>query len=294
MAQRPDSVWVEGKRVVTLDSVVVGRRLDVADMIRRIQQDTSFYKAFRNLRILGFTALNDLRMQDRKNNTSASLHSRTRQVVRQGCRTMQVLEEQVTGDFYESDSSYAYYTASLYASLFFTRGRICHETNVVGEPSFSLNGKKGMDRHREQLKMLFFNPGHRISGLPFMSGKTAIFDEDMASQYDFQIRHETYKGQEALLFQQTVKPGREHRVIVNEMKTWFADSSFQILGRNYSMSYRAGVYDFDVSMQVEMTRFGEWTVPSLIRYVGDWKILWKKRERGVFTATLFGFERSLP
>jgi hypothetical protein len=42
-------------------------------------------------------------------------------------------------------------------------------------------------------------------------------------------------------------------------------------------------------MQVEMTKVGELLVPALIRYVGNWKAITKKRERGIFTATLFDF-----
>ena len=41
-----------------------------------------------------------------------------------------------------------------------------------------------MEKHKEQLKMLFFNPGKKINGLPFISGKTEIFDEPMAEKYD--------------------------------------------------------------------------------------------------------------
>ena len=52
----------------------------------------------------------------------------------------------------------------------------------------------------------------------------------------------------------------------------------------------AAVYDFKVDMEVQMTKVGNLTVPSLIRYNGNWKAITKKRERGVFTATLFDFE----
>jgi hypothetical protein len=61
------------------------------------------------------------------------------------------------------------------------------------------------------------------------------------------------------------------------------------VARNYTLSYAAGVYDFNVQMQVEMTKVGDLLVPSLIRYVGNWKAITKKRERGIFTATLFDF-----
>jgi hypothetical protein len=43
-------------------------------------------------------------------------------------------------------------------------------------------------------------------------------------------------------------------------------------------------------MEVTMTKFGTYTVPSLIRYTGNWKVILKPRERGVFTATLFDFK----
>jgi hypothetical protein len=65
----------------------------------------------------------------------------------------------------------------------------------------------------------------------------------------------------------------------------------EIVGRNYDLSYNAGVYHFDVHMQVEMTKFGEYLVPHVLRYSGDWFLVSKKRERGIFTATLFNFTK---
>jgi hypothetical protein len=44
-------------------------------------------------------------------------------------------------------------------------------------------------------------------------------------------------------------------------------------------------------MEVQMTQFENLTVPSTLRYVGTWDVAFKKRERGVFTATLSLFSR---
>lgn len=284
-----DSVFSEGNRVITLHAAVVNNKLNVPAFIQRIKNDTSFYKAFKNLRVIHFKALNDIRMLDKKGGLDASLYSRTEQSVNNGCRTMQILEEKTTGDIYTDDHQFNYYTAEMYASLFFTKGSVCGETNIVAGHGFSTQGKSGMEKHKEQLKMLFFNPGKKISGLPFMSSKTAIYDDDIADRYDMDIDYEKKNGTDCYVFRQKVKKGQEDNVVVDEMNTWFNDSTFEVAARTYSLSYGAGVYDFNVSMEVQMQTFDGLTVPSLIRYNGNWKAIFKKRERGVFTATLFDF-----
>lgn len=289
IAQPVDTVFA-GKKVITLSSVVVDKNFNVPGFINKIKADSSYYKAFKNLRILGFTAINDIRMNDKNGGLKASLRSKTRQLRQNNCRTMQVLSEETIGDFYTADHDYNYYTAQMYASLFFTKGSVCGETNIVGNTEFDLSGKAGMEKHKEQLKMLFFNPGKKIKGLPFMSNKTAIYDDEMADSYDMDIDMQHYNGRNCYVFTQKVKPGKEGSVVVDEMITWFDDTSFDVVGRTYALSYDAGVYDFKVNMEVQMTKFGELTVPSLIRYVGNWKAITKRRERGVFTATLSNFE----
>ncbi len=285
-----DTIVEVGKKIITLREVVVNTKLNVPAFIEKIKNDSSFYKAFKNLRILGFSAINDIRMLDKKQQLLASLHSKTKQNRQAGCRSMKILEETITGDIYSTKPYFNYYTAQMYASLFFTTDTICGETNIVGDKQFSTSGKSGMEKHKEQLKMLFFNPGQKISGLPFMSNKTALFSDDMADRYDMSIDRDQYNNTSCYIFHQKVKSGREASVVIDEMTTWFNDSSFEVVARNYSLSYDAGVYDFKVKMEVQMTTVGTLTVPSLIRYIGNWKAIFKKRERGIFTATLFDFE----
>ena len=285
-----DSSIIVGKKMITLSEVVIDNKLNVPTFIERIKNDSSFYKAFRNLHILGFTALNDIRMLNKAGNMQASLHSKTKQLHKNNCNTTQVLDETVTGDIYNENHEFNYYTAKMYASLFFVKDSVCGEDNIVKGRIISMEGKSGMEKHKEQLKMLFFNPGRRIDGLPFMSNKTAIFDDEMAGKYDMSIDMDFYHGIYCYIFKQKVRPGSEDDVVIDEMTTWFNDSTYEVVARNYSLSYDATVYDFKVSMEVEMATYKNLTVPSLIRYSGNWKAIFKKRERGVFTATLFDFE----
>lgn len=284
-----DTVVTVGRKVITLTEVVLDKKLNIPTFISRVKEDTSFYKAFRNLRVLQFTAINDIRMLKKDGSIKASLHSKTRQLRKNSCRSMETLEEQVTGDMYDDDHNFNYYTANMYASLFFTKDSVCGEDNIVKGRNFSTEGKSGIEKHKEQLKKLFFNPGKKISGIPFISNKTAIFEDEMADRYDMEIDMDVYNKTSCYIFTIKVKPGQEDGVVIDEMTTWFNDSTYEVVARNYSLSYRAGVYDFKVQMQVEMTHYGQYLVPALIRYTGNWDVAFKKRERGVFTATLFDF-----
>lgn len=281
-------VNIEG-RLITLSEVVINNKINVPAFIDRVRTDTTFYKAFRTLRIIGFTALNDIRMVYKDGDIKASLRSKTKQLRNNNCRSMQTMEETTTGDIYDKNKNFNYYTGELYAGLFFTKGTICGENNIVKGIEHSTAGLSGMEKHKAQLKMLFFNPGKQINGIPFISGKTAIFDKDMADKYDMSIDMEEYNKTSCYVFKIKVKDNKKGNVVIDEMITWFNDKTFEIVARNYSLSYDAGVYDFNVQMQVELTKVGEYLVPSLIRYVGNWKAIFKKRERGIFTATLFDF-----
>jgi len=291
-AQQKDTVVVNNK-VITLSEIIIRNNVNVPSFIERVKNDTTFYKAFRNLRVLQFTSLNDIRMLDKKGKVKASLFSRTRQWAQKGCRHTLVEDEQVEGDIYNSRGNYNYYTPELYAGLFFASDTVCGETNVVKGMDIDVKGKSGMAKRKEQLKMLFFNPGKSIQGLPFVGNKAAIFDEDMAGLYNYDLDQDVHLDELCYVFTITAKPkeegGNKDKIVIDRMVTWFSVKTMEVLARHYSMSYHAGVFDFDVDMQVEMTHSGNYLVPKLLRYTGDWDIIFKKRERGIFTATLFNF-----
>jgi hypothetical protein len=281
-------------QMINLSEVVVRTDINVPKFIERVKNDTTFYKAFRNLHVLGFTSLNDIRIVDKKGNQKAALQSKTRQNRSDGCRTMDVLSETTEGDFYDKDKEYNYYTAGLYAGLFFTTGKVCGETNIVKGVTFTAKGKSGMAKSKEQLKMLFFNPGKKVPGIPFIGSKINIFDPDVAELYDFSIDQADYEGQSCYIFsvkaREDLSGGDKDKIVIDNMITWFNAKTMEVVARNYDMSYNAGVYDFDVHMEVQMTKFGEYLVPKILRYKGNWDVMFKKRERGFFTATLFDFK----
>jgi hypothetical protein len=291
-AQTRDTVDAGGA-TVTLSEVVVRSGMDVNGFIERVRRDTTFYKAFRNLRVLSYTSINDIRMFDRKGAPEASLRSRTQQTAWSGCRVTNTMESSHLGPFFDRHGDPRYYTAKLYDALFHAHDTLCGQHNMVRDHGPKLRGTSGMERHKEQLKMLFFNPGADIPGIPLMGDKTRIFDADNRRLYQFDIDISERKGIPCYVF--TISARKDlgvldrSRIVIDEMETWFDYRSFEVLQRSYAMRYDAGVYRFDVRMYVELGHAGKFLVPTLVRYDGSWKVAFQSAEKGLFTATLFDF-----
>jgi hypothetical protein len=278
----------------TLADVIIRNNFEYKDILERIKRDTSFYKAFKTLRTIGYSSFNHIEMYDKNQKMQASLDSRTRQNRIGDCRTMDVLEEKTFGNIRDGKGEFNYLTPSLYASLFFTKGTICGETNIVKGKKRTIQGS-GIEKAKEQLKMLFFNPGEKIPGIPLIGNKLDLYDDNAHELYSYKLDYVDYHGKLAYVFE--IKPKEDlgffakDRVVVDQMTTWFNPSNLEVLGRNYALSYKAGVYDFNVQMEVEMTYTPNGLlVPKILRYKGDWDVIFKKRERGLFTATLFDFK----
>jgi hypothetical protein len=288
-----DSAVRLGENMIYLKEVVVGKGLDVPSFIQFAKEDTGFYKAFKNLRVLQFRAINDIRMYNRKGRQTASLFSSTFNEVKGGCRQTKIKEETTSGDFYDEEGAYNYYTASLYASLFFTKGKVCGESNLVGQKSFDVRKEKGIEKHKEMLKMLFFYPGKTIPGLPGIGNKLGVFESPEMDYYEMIVDLVDFHGEECYFLK--IRPRADlsfwnrNKIVLTEMDTWFAVSDFSVLGKSWKLDYNAGVYDFDVTMEAQLKRFGSLTVPVVMRYNGDWDVPFKRREKGVFTATLSDF-----
>jgi hypothetical protein len=289
-----DTTLSFGNQTFTLADAIVRNNFEYKDILERIKRDTSFYKAFKTLRTIGYSSFNHIEMYDKNLKMQASLDSRTRQNKIGDCRTMDVLEEKIFGNLRDSKGEYNYVTPSLYASLFFTKGKICGETNIVKGKKRTIQGS-GIEKAKEQLKMLFFNPGEKIPGIPMIGNKLDLYDDNAHELYAYRLDYVDYHGKLAYVFE--IKPKEDlgffakDRVVVDQMITWFNPTTLEVLGRNYSLSYKAGVYDFNVQMEVEMTYTPNGLlVPKILRYKGDWDVVFKKRERGLFTATLFDFK----
>ncbi|MFT4060729.1 MAG: hypothetical protein QM642_00060 [Edaphocola sp.] len=277
---------------IMIDEVIVksdGKEgFDIGEFIQRIKDDTTFYKAFRSMHLVTYNADNDIKVYDKKGSKPiASLTSETKQICRNGCRTMDVLEQNVTGDFFDRKGNYNYYTAELYASLFFTKGKVCNEDNIVAGKLAEDAGKGSLERNKAKLKQLMFNPGSRIGGIPFMGNKPAIFDPEIAGMYDFKLSVANKNGEDCYLFEATPKKGQEENVVYRQFNTWFRQSDYSIVARDYHLRYNTLAYDFDVAIHVDLQQKGQYLLPVAIDYRGNWYAFSKGRERVDFSAKFY-------
>lgn len=273
---------------IQMDTVVITAARsgwDVQAFIRRIQTDTTFYKAFKSMNLVPYTATNDIRVYGKDNNIIASYYSITKQIRKNNCRSMQVVQQKTTGDFYKRNGDYRYYTAELYAYLFFTKGTVCNENDIVAG-YLNERGQGSIEKSIYQLKQLIFNPGSKVSGVPLMGDKASVFDADQAPKYDFKLLSDTYDGQDCYVFKVTPKAGYEHDVVFNELTTWFRKSDYSIVARNYSLSYSTLLYDFNVSIQVRTQQIGNKLLPVSMDYDGNWHVISKKREHVKFSTRI--------
>ncbi len=258
---------------------------DVGSFVEKVKKDTSFYKAFKTLHLLSYNMYNDIVIEDKSEKTKASYHSITRQEVKDNCRTMTTQHEKVQGRFFKRNGEYKYRTAKLYAHLFFTKGQVCNETNIVGNKMYS-----GSAKYEEQLRNLIFNPGKRISGIPGIGDNVAIFEEPYFSRYKFRLSRIQYNQEDCYVFKAIPKEEYKQDVVINELKTWFRVSDFAIVARDYSLSYKTLLYDFDVEMHVKLKNVHQQMVPYEINYKGNWHVVSQSREIASFTAIFTDFE----
>ena len=117
---------------VSMDSFVVKSGFDINAFIRRVKNDTTFYKAFRSMHLVPFTAQNNIEVYHKqKNSLIASEYCITQQDIKNNCRSTKITEQVTTGNYSKRNGEYNYYTASLFHYLFIPQSIICNEDDIV-------------------------------------------------------------------------------------------------------------------------------------------------------------------
>jgi hypothetical protein len=272
----PDTI-----RTIVIDSAINIRshKLNVEDFIRAVLADTGFYKAFRNLKKYDFIAENRIYTYNKKNKVDGKIYRKIRHSTVNGKHRMEYLAKQDSGAVYKTNGKYQLYTVEMFDYIFMN----AYNSDFTDGPG--LTGSGGQDEgYKDKLKTLIFRPGHKVSGIPFVSGKTEIFSRDMRDYYFYQFARGKYLDSIPVYRFRVVRKQsiEDNDVVVKEMTTIFDMRNFQILGRYVDLKYSNFLFSFDVQMNIELAKVGNDLVPVKITYQGNWDVPFHKVERASF------------
>jgi hypothetical protein len=272
----PDTI-----KTITLDSVVniTAKRLNVETFIAAVIADTSFYKAFQNMKRYAFIAENRIYTYDKKNRVNGSIYRKIKHNIK--APKMEYLIKKEDGKIFKKNGKFQLYTIEMFDYIFMNAYKsefsnsTANQTPVKGDAHAS---------YKDKLKTLIFSPGKPVHGLPFIGKKTEIFTPNMRQYYDYSFYSATYLDSIPVYrFKVAVKPDLSNwtkdGLMIKELVTLFDKRTFEILGRYVEMKYSNLLFNFDVKMNIEMSYFGEEKLPVKISYQGNWNVPLKKEER---------------
>ena len=277
----PDTI-----RTIVIDSVINIRshRLNTQDFIDAVLADTGFYQAFQNMKKYAFIAENRIYTYDKHNRVDGKIYRKIKHSNTNGKHVMTYLAKRDSGQVYKSNGKFELYTVEMFDYIFMNPSN----SDFVKGPGFA----GGTDEsYKDKLKTLVFSPGHRVKGIPFVSGKTEIFSKDLKDYYYYQYARGKYLDSIPVYrFRVLQKPSTNtNDVIIKEMTTIFDMRNLQVLGRYIDLKYSNFLGSFDVQMNIEMANFNEELLPTKITYQGNWDVPFHKTERASFLIVHKGY-----
>jgi hypothetical protein len=284
----PDSI-----RTIVIDSAVNIRshHLNSQDFIDAVLADTGFYKAFYNMKKYAFIAENRIYTYDKKNKVDGKIYRKLRHSNVAGTHKIDYITKQDSGQLYKRNGKYQLYTVEMFDYIFMN----AYNSDFIKGPP--LPGQEGKNEsYKDKLKKLIFTPGRRVTGIPFISGKTEIFSKDMRTFYYYQFSRGKYLDTVPVyIFKVIRKPSTsDGDTMIKEMTTIFDMRNFQILGRYIDMKYSNFLFSFNVQMNIELAKYNGELLPVKITYQGNWDVPFHKTERASFLIVHKNYKRENP
>jgi hypothetical protein len=241
--------------------------------------DTSFYKAFHDMKAFTFVAENRIYTYDKKNKIDGRIYRKIRHINNGKDHKIEYLVKRDSGNVYKKNGKYQLYTIEMFDYVFGNT----YKTNFSNTDALTGSGAKN-ESYKDKLKTLIFEPGRKVKGIPFISSKTEVFSPEFRQFYNFQFARGKYLDTIPVYRFRVVRKSSTapNDVMINEMTTIFDERTFQILGRYIDMKYSNLFFSFNVQMNIEMNNFGGELLPVKITYQGNWDVPFHKEERASF------------
>jgi len=272
----PDTI-----RTIVIDSAIniTSHKLNAQDFIDAVLADTGFYQAFQNMKQFGFVAENRIYTYDKNNHIDSKSYRKIKHSYTNSKPKIEYLAKVDSGSLYKNNGKPQLYTVEMFDYIFTN----AYRSNFVPGP-MRQGGDSKNESYKAKLKTLIFAPGHKVTGLPFLSSKTEIFGKEMRNYYFYQFARGKYLDSIPVYrFKVIRKPSiADNDVVIKELTTIFDMRTFQILGRYVDLKYHNMLFSFDVQMNIELNNVDGELLPAKITYQGNWDVPFHKTERASF------------
>ena len=276
---------------IQLDTLTIfaQNEFDTKTFIQRIKDDTTFYQAFKNLRYYPHKAMGDLWVYNKREKEKATEKISVTQHLDEPYMWQDRKTISSSGKLRTKKGKYRFTTAEIYYDIFFPSDTIPVSTEITNVKEESVEKSK-KSKYIHDLKLMMFNPGEDISGVPIVGKKMSIFDNDMIEFYDYKVSIINFNGMECYQFSCIAKPEyKEHKTVIKYLTTVFNKETMAVLNRQYSMRYKSILFQFDVKINVKNEMKNGIIIPLSISYTGYWDIPFKTQEKIAFTITNSGY-----
>lgn len=263
-------------------SFKIKRGFDVNDFIRMTKTDTSFFRAFKNLKMYPHISKNNVDIFDKEWNESAHLFRNANHFSTGDTGWINIVKEVTNGKVYKKNGKHKYFTAEMYDKVFFAEGKFAVNNNVGDSYSQeSMNALSTKEKYYEKLKTFMFSPGTGVKGVPLIGKKLNIFDDKMLKYYDFKIEKTFFKDTVPCYKFSCVKRKdvQDKKVTITKLITFYDRRTMKIIARTYALKDNTAMFSFDIKMFIELKYEFEEYLPLKIKYNGEWNTPFKKGEK---------------
>lgn len=264
-------------------SITAKAGFDVQDFIRMTKKDTSFYRAFKNLKLYPHQSKSIVNIYDKRWEKKANLNRSAHHNSNGKQGWISDIKETTDGKIYNRKGEHKFFTAEMYDKVFFQKGKF-PVGNTVGDEAYQQKeaaNRSKEEKYYEQLKTFMFSPGTGVDGVPLIGKKLDIFDGKMVKYYDYTLEKTKFRDSISC-YQFTVKAKeglRNDKVVITELTTFYDRRTMKIIARSYSLKQSTAMFSFNIQMFILLgLQFNEY-LPLEIKYNGEWDIPFKKPER---------------
>ena len=274
-----EAIWLDS---MTITAKKMG--FDVNNFIEMVREDTSFYQAFKNLRLIPHNANHKQEFFNEKGKMIDYYSAKTQLLPSGSCKEIKFITKEKSTTYSKKNGERKYLTAKLYERVFLPSGKICASTNT------ETTNKKNegiIDYYYGELKRFIFQPGEKAN-IPMIGNKTALFSEKMRKYYQYGIESKNYSdGTPCYVFtikeKEAYSDKKSGKTVVKFMETYFSRKDFQVMGREYEVEYPGPFFSFNIRVNVNLDYMGnKQYIPQIVNYSGEWDIPGRKKEIGKF------------